>query len=59
MELEIFLILLIFRVRKLVLNNEIIDYTRMKKDHKNFAHYFGDNYLTNYLVKFQQYRTKP
>ena len=43
------------RFRKIVLHNK----TRSTKNQENFAHLFGDNYLTNHLVKFLQDKIKP
>ena len=51
--------MVILRFRKIVLHNRIIDKTRSKKNQENSAHRFGDNYLTNHLVKFWQDRIKP
>ena len=48
-----------FKVPNFVLHNKIINKTRSAKNQENFAHRFGDNYLTNHLVKFQQDRIKP
>ena len=38
--------------RKIALHNEIINKTRSTKNQENSVHSFGDNYLTNHLVKF-------
>ena len=47
------------RFRKIVLHNKIINKTRSTKNQENSMHRFGDNYLTNHLVKFLQVRIKP
>ena len=47
-----------FIVQKVNLHNIIIIKIRTRKYHKNTAHRFGDNYFTNYFVKFLQYRIK-
>ena len=50
-----------FRVlkNKIVLHNKIINQTRSTKNQEHFAHSFGDNYLTNHLVKCLHDRIKP
>ena len=52
-------VFVILRFWKIVLHNEIIHKTRSTKNQENSAHCFGDNYLTNHLVKFLQDRIKP
>ena len=47
-----YLVSVILRFRKIVLQNKIINKTRLTKNQENSAHSFGDNYLTNHLVKF-------
>ena len=49
----------ILRFQKIVLHNKIINKTRSTKNQENSAHRFGDNYLTNHVVKFLQDRIKP
>ena len=44
--------------RKIALHNEIINKTRSTKNQENSVHSFGDNYLTNHLVKFGLYPEK-
>ena len=46
-------------VSKFAIHNKIISKTGMIKNQENFAHYFGDKYLTNHLVKSLQDRVKP
>ena len=48
-----------FKVPKIVLHNKIINKNLSKKNQENSAHRFGDNYLTNHLVKFLQDKIKP
>ena len=36
-----------------------VDKSRLTKKQENSAHRFGDNYLTDHLVKFLQVRIKP
>ena len=48
-----------FTVPKIVLYSKIINKMWTKKDQENSTHCFGDNYLTNHLVKFLQDRIKP
>ena len=50
---------MILRLRNIVLQNKIINKTPSTKNQENSAHHFGDNYVTNHLVKFQQHRIKP
>ena len=50
---------MILKFRKIVLNNKIINKTRSTKNQENSTHGFGDNYLTNHLVKFLQDKIKP
>ena len=57
MGLEIFN--LILRFQKIVLLHKIINKTRLTKKQENSAHRFGENYLTDHLVKFLQDRVKP
>ena len=45
-----------FTFRKLVLHDKIITTTRATKNQQNSAFGFGDNYLSNILVKFLQDR---
>ena len=40
-------------------HNKIINKIRSTKNQENSACHFGDNYLTNHLVKFLQVRIKP
>ena len=47
-----------FVVQKINLHNIIINKIRAPKYHGNTAHRFGNNYFTNYFVKFLQYRIK-
>ena len=47
-----------FTVPKIVLDNKVIKKTQTKKDQGNSAIRFGENYLTNYLVTFLQYKIK-
>ena len=47
------------RFQKIVPLHKIINKTRLTKKQQNSAHCFGDNYLTDHLVKFQQDRVKP
>ena len=49
----------ILRFRKIVILHKIINRTWLTKKQKNSAHRFGDNYLTDHLVKFLQNRIKP
>ena len=49
---------LIFCFQKTFLHHKIITKTRSTKNQGNSAHCFGDNYLTNHLVKFMQDRLK-
>ena len=49
----------IFWFQKIVLHHKIISKTWSTKNQENSAHCFGDNYLTNHLVKFLQDRIKP
>ena len=48
----------VLRFRKIALFHKIINKTRLTKNDKNSAHRFGDNYLTDHLLKFQQARIK-
>ena len=50
---------LIFWFWKTVLHYKIINKTQSIKNQENPTHRFGDNYLTNRLVKFLQGRIKP
>ena len=50
---------MILRFRKIVLLNKIINKTRFTKKQENSAHRFGENYLTDHLVKFLQNKIKP
>ena len=50
---------MIFRLQKIVIHHKIINKTRSTKNQENFAHRFGDNYLTNDIVKILQDRIKP
>ena len=59
MGLEIFKFSVILRFRKIVLHNKSINKSLSTKNFKNSAHRFGDNYLTNHLVKSLQDRIKP
>ena len=43
----------------MVLDKKIINKSRSTKNQENSAQSFGDNYLTNHLVKFLQDRIKP
>ena len=45
---------LIFWLWKTGLHHKIINKNRSTKNQENSAHRFGDNYLTNHLVKFLQ-----
>ena len=47
------------RFRKIVLLHKIINETRLTKKQENSAQRFGDNYVTDHLVKFLQDRIKP
>ena len=49
----------IFRIQKIILRHKIINKTWLTKNQENSAHWFGDNYLINHLVKFLQDRIKP
>ena len=49
----------IVRFPKIVLHNKITNKIWYIKNQENSAHGFGDNYLTNHLVKFLQDRIKP
>ena len=51
-------VLMILRFQKIVLHIKIINKTRSTKYQENSAHRFGDNYITNYLVKFLQHGIK-
>ena len=46
-------------VPEIVLHNEIIHKTQTKTYQEHSAHCFGDNYLTDHLVKVLQDRIKP
>ena len=48
-----------FKVLKNCSSQKIINKTRLIKNQENSAHRFGDNYLTNHLVKFLQDSIKP
>ena len=48
-----------FWFQKIVFQHKIINKTRSTKNQENSARRFGDNYLTNDLVKFLQDRIKP
>ena len=48
-----------FSVPKIVLLRKTIHKTRSIKNQENSVHRFGDNDLTNHLVKFVQDRIKP
>ena len=48
-----------FKVPKIALHNKIINKTWQIKNEENSAHGFGDNYLTNHLIKFLKDRIKP
>ena len=50
---------MILRFQKIVLHNKVVSKTRSTKNQENSAQRFGDNYLTNHLVKFVQDRVKP
>ena len=39
------------RSQKILLHSEIVNKMRKKKIRENSAHSFGDNYVTNHLVK--------
>ena len=47
------------KVLKNCSSQKIIHKTRLIKNQENSAHRFGDNYLTNHLVKFLQDSIKP
>ena len=49
----------ILRFRKIALCNKIIKKTWSTKDQENSVHRFGDNCLTNHVVKFLQDRINP
>ena len=49
----------ILRFQKIVFHCKTINKTRSTKNQENFAHRFGDSYLTNHLVKFLQDTIKP
>ena len=49
----------IYVCEKIVPHNKIINKTRSTKNKENPAQRFGDNCLTNHLVKFLQDRIKP
>ena len=51
-------VLVILRFWKIVLHNKIINNTQSTKNQENSAQRFGDNYLTNHLVKFLLDRIK-
>ena len=44
---------------KIVHLQKIINKSRLRKKEENSAHHFGDNYLTDHLVKFLQDSIKP
>ena len=48
-----------FKVPNNCSHNKIINKIRSTKNQENSACHFGDNYLTNHLVKFLQVRIKP
>ena len=50
---------MILRFRKIALHNKIINKTQSTKNQENSAQRFGDNYLTNHLLRFLQDRIKP
>ena len=56
--LKIFNFRWFFWFRKTFLYHKIINKTQSTKNQENSAHRFGDNYLTNHLVKFLQERIK-
>ena len=49
---------MILRFPKIALQNKITNKTWSTKNQENSAHRFGDNYLTNHLIKFLQDRMK-
>ena len=59
MVIEIFKFQWFLRLPKIVLHNKITNKTWWTKNQENTAYGFGDNYLTNPLVKFLQDRIKP
>ena len=59
MVLEIFKFRWFYTSEKLFFTIKLLKKTRSTKNQENFAHCFGDNYLTNHLVKFPQDRIKP
>ena len=50
---------MILRFRKIAVHNKIINKTQSTKNQENSAQRFGDNYLTNHLLRFLQDRIKP
>ena len=48
-----------FWFRKTLLHHKIVNKNRSTKNQENSAHRFGDNYLTNHVVKFMQGSIKP
>ena len=52
-------ILMILQFWKIVLLHKIINKISLTKKQENSAHCFGDNYLTDHLIKFLQDRIKP
>ena len=52
-------LLVIFRFQKVVLHDKINNKTQLTKSQENSVHHFGDNYLTNHLVRFLPDRIKP
>ena len=49
----------ILRYPKMVLHNKFLIKLDQLKNQENSAHRFGENYLTDHLVKFLQDRIKP
>ena len=48
-----------FRFRKIALHNKIINKAWSIKNQENSTHSFGDNHLTNHVIKFLQDGIKP
>ena len=48
-----------FLFRKIVLHHRINNKTQSTKNQENFAHRFGDNYVTNHLVNFCKIGLNP
>ena len=48
-----------YSFQKIVLYHEIINKIWSKENQENSAHRFGDNYLTNHLVKFLEDTIEP